>query len=611
MSDAQTRFRLRPVAVPLRPLDKGMIGDLPAQALPAGAFKDIANFEVTRAGLRRRGTFSPAGGGGDLVPIVDQPLRYLLNLWTGTGDLRPILIGRKMTYEFDPQTGATLADWKYDGPGTGTVTGPSGVDYTLTDASADFTTAEVVAGDVLQIDGDFYDIIAVASATELTFQVRSTQSAPASGTYAVQKCMSMSAPQYHPDVVLIEGKAVIADHGKRGLLEYDSTNGFGEYNDAQTPLLTGIGTVTFFDNRLWIGSMTEGGIAERQRVRWTTKTNLVDFPENQYLDLPYTTTELLRLLPLGDMLIAYFGDAIYFGRITNIVNNPVVFTQMDTGAAGIIAPRAVCSWIDGHYFVSQHDIYFFSATTAIEPIGTQVVRETIENCPSPDAIKAIPDPVNERVMFVFPDVAEEFQRVWSFYLRTGAWSYDEVQGSFLTTTRPVDRLEYDRINEDTGVMQFDQFTENGIYRYSDMRATFGDRTLYMGFENRLYRYSEGGTADVWDNVNGRIESGDFDFDQPDMTKTVTKLSVKIDRILDDDETLQFTVSHSSDRGRTWRTERRPITIRPGEDEGKADIRQTGSLFRFRLQTGSAILPYTVTEVVLNVRMRGSEVRFGD
>lgn len=610
MSDA-TRFRLSPVAVSMRPLDKGMIGDLPAQSLPAGAFKDVANFEVTRAGLRRRGTFGPAGGGGDLVPMVDQPLRYLLNLWTGTGELRPILIGRKMLYEFSARTGTTRADWKYDGPGTGTVTGPAGVDYTLTDASANFVAAEIVSGDVLEIDGDFYDIIAPPTTTTITFQVKSTQSAPANGAYSVHRCLSMSAPQYYPDVVLIEGKAVIADHGKRGLLEYDSSTGFGVYNDEQSPLLTGIGTVAFFNDRLWIGSMTEGGVAERQRVRWTTKTDLTEFPEAQYLDLPYTTTELLRLVPLGDMLIAYFGDAIYFGRITNIVNNPVVFTQMDTGAAGIIAPRAVCSWIDGHYFVSQHDIYFFSATTAIEPIGTQVVRETIETCPNPDAIKAIPDPVNERVMFVFPDAAEEFQRVWSFYLRTGAWSYDEIQGSFLTTTRPIERLEYDRINEDTGVTTFDGFTEQGIYRYSDMRATFGDRTLYMGFENRLYRYGEGGTADTWGNVNGRIESGDFDFDQPDMTKTVTKLSVKIDRVLDDDEQLDFIVSHSSDRGRTWKTERRPLRIGPGEDEGKVNIRQTGSLFRYRLQTGSAILPYTITEVVVNVRMRGSEVRFGD
>lgn len=610
MSDAQTRFRLSPVAVPLRPLDKGIIGDLPAQSLPSGAFVDIANFEVVRAGLRRRGTFAPAGGGGDLVPIVDQPIRYLVNLWTATGDLQPIVVGRKMLYAYNQRTGTTRSDWTYSGPGTGTVAGPTGIDYTLTDGSADFPGNDVVEGDVLSIDGDFYDIIGVTT-TVLTFQVRPTQSVPASGAYSVQRCLSMSGPQYHPDMVLIEGKAVIADHGQRGLLEYDSVNGFGEYNDAQDPLLTGIGAIAFFDNRLWIGSMTEGGISERQRIRWTTKTDLTEFPVNQYLDLPYTTTEILRLLPLGDMLIAYFGDAVFFGRITNIVNNPVVFTRMDTGAAGLIAPRAVCSWIDGHYFVSQHDIYFFSATTAIEPIGTQVVRETIETCSNPDAIKAIPDPVNERVMFVFPDAAEEFQRVWSFYLRTGAWSYDELQGSFLTTTRPVERLQFDRINEDTGVTQFDGFTEQGIYRYSDMRATFGDRTLYMGFENRLYRYGESGTADTWGNVNGRIESGDFDFDQPDMTKTVTKVTVKLDRVLDDGEQLDFVLSHSSDRGRTWKTEQRTLRIRAGEDEGKLNIRQTGSLFRYRLQTGSAILPYTITEVVLNVRIRGSEVRFGD
>ena len=55
---------------PIRPLNKGMVTNLPSQALPSGAFLDIGNFNVTENGLKARGGFAPL----TTIPETVSPL---------------------------------------------------------------------------------------------------------------------------------------------------------------------------------------------------------------------------------------------------------------------------------------------------------------------------------------------------------------------------------------------------------------------------------------------------------------------------------------------------------------------------------------------------------
>ncbi len=47
-----------PVTYPIRPLNKGMIRNLPPNGLPEGSFLRVQNYRVHEYGLKRRGGFA-------------------------------------------------------------------------------------------------------------------------------------------------------------------------------------------------------------------------------------------------------------------------------------------------------------------------------------------------------------------------------------------------------------------------------------------------------------------------------------------------------------------------------------------------------------------------
>ena len=117
-----------------------------------------------------------------------------------------------------------------------------------------------------------------------------------------------------------------------------------------------------------------------------------------------------------------------------------------------------------------------------------------------------------------------------------------------------------------------------------------------------------------------MESPDYDFNTPDISKVFTRLSLKTYRTLQDPMEiltvpdingdtfpLEFDIQFSGDFGYSWK---RPTTLRlrNNYNEGKVDFRLNGSTLRFRLINEQFIEPFKISEFVLRVIGQGLQIR---
>lgn len=432
-------------------------------------------------------------------------------------------------------------------------------------------------------------------------------------TYTIERALKGSI--HHPPIAVnyygigsSKGYTVLADASERGLLSYDDADGFGLYGETTTTM-SNIQCIEFFDDRLWVGGFVEGAVTYPYRIRWTTKSDKTDFPAGQYLDLPYTNSTLVRLLGNGSILVAYFEDAIFVGYPSQIFGQPYHFERLETAKTGLVGSMAVSRWTDGHFFVGDDDIYFLGANLSLQTIGSPVVRATIQNCKNKYAIRISPDPLNERIIFGFPEGAgTQISKVWSFEYKTGAWSYSPISTSLVSATRFTTTVTWDDLSSYTwGTLPSTYPT------WASMDPAVGPLQFFTILEGGLYQQNDSYNTDEWsgDPVHATIESGDMDLDMPGHNKVFTRLSMKINEPRQEGlNPVKFNVLLSTDRGKTWKSLPRGIIIDTGEDEGKVDFRVTGSIVRFKLsETSLSTDTYTISEIVMRGRPLGPETRF--
>lgn len=598
--------------VSLRPLSKGMDLDSPPHLIEIGAFLRLENVNVRRGGLERRSGY---GSFYDGLPALDWKV-YGSPMWYDeNGNPVPILFTKKHVWKIDEGPTLTLLSKTLFSGLSGTITAAGGSDpslYVMTDgASTDFSS--VNAGDTIWLGGtstgEPYEIVDtdVASHT-LTFRNHLSGSTPSGTSYDV-----VEGFRRVPDWTILrvfEGNTYLVwtDNSSRPLRKYDTATGVTDL-ETGTPAVTmkEIDTVTAFGGRLWVAGLNESSRDERFRIRWTTVTDQLSFPASQYLDVPVRRFGISRLLPLGNLLVAYFKDGIYFGRPTNIVNLPYDFTPYDTGNIGLVGPRAVAAWLDAHWFVGQDDIYSFSASRALERIGTKVVRETIRN-PDIDLSQTIvtPDPVNERIVFqFFSRGSGKMSRLWAFYYKTAAWATEPFSsGDGYFYGRTVNATSW---SDATGTWD----TSDYFVAWYTFRPTVEAESVFRSEAGRIRMYLEGKENDVSGSTDVAIpvtiESGDFDFQKPNVLKSITQLSVKLEKAVRGG-TLEFNVWGSVNRSQDEKL-LGTLRIEEGQDEGKVDFRSVGSLFRFRLVSSSVVQPWTLNEVVLVASEVGRESVF--
>jgi len=125
----------------------------------------------------------------------------------------------------------------------------------------------------------------------------------------------------------------------------------------------------------------------------------------------------------------------------------------------------------------------------------------------------------------------------------------------------------------------------------------------------LYRFGTSGTKHATGSlVPFTFVTADLEHGLPNMKKTWSRVSLKIDRTLT--AQLDFRVYSSLDRGTTWTeltTESQKLSIPIGKDEGYLNFKTTHSMARFKFVAVTATEEYIVNDTIFRVLKRGQEV----
>lgn len=586
------------------PIDKGMVRNAPPHMIPPGGFYDVEGFIVNQQGLYRR----PGFGAYAQQNTVPFKMVDMATLWRTNGSQVVVLITEDLVYKVSRLSGLSGLWWLYT---TGTVT-HSGTD--VTGSGMDWTGDGITSGDYIAIDSG----AETTSMTEITtvtgsgtLVVDGSLGVYDGANYEIRRSLNNSRPKLSDWAVHLN-KLIIASY-EQPLLYYDP--GVDDYlhkyvTGADLPT-TGefkANAVCSFGDRVWVGGLDDGTDSERQqRIRWSTITDPQDFSvATAYTDLPYSSGEILRMIPMGRILVVYLEDALYFGTMTNWPTQPVQFDRVETGRIGLIGPRAICAFRNGHFFVGQDDVYYVNQG-GVQPIGSPVLRETIYQCDERWRIYAVADPKNTRIVFGFPTDKEYIEKTWSFDYRTKAWSYDEIETDMIASPQITETVTWGDLGGFTWADIEGSYPEWGSFTDEPSEVNF-----FIEHSNALFQLTESRATDIWDSgtaIPVTLETGDLDLGAPDEMKHYSRLSVRLHSSYTYANKISFTAQISMDSGNSWKGIG-TLEIYAGHEEGYVNFRASGSIIRIRLTSSSEVQPYWIDSLVLRAASRGKEHALG-
>lgn len=367
-------------------------------------------------------------------------------------------------------------------------------------------------------------------------------------------------------------------------------------------------SVVFFMDRIWVGSTydTADGY-KRQRIRWSDLADTSDFSTStNYIDLPYVSGPIIRLVPMGDRLVVYFTDGIFVGMPTNYPTLPLRFEKVETGGIGLVGQKAVVPWIGGHFFVGTDGIYWLGyGAASIEQVGARIFDEALKNVSEPSRIIATADKRTKSIIFGFPGAGETVETLWYFHVIHKAWSTTNVMTECLAVLQYTKSATWDGL---TGTWD----TLGDSYpTWESFGSSDETEVLVMANSGSLWVENDAADTDYGtDPIPILLETGDLDFNAPDTLKIVTRLSLRITRQVTFDGAVDFLVRGSTNKGRTWKTLGN-LHIPAGEDEGKVDFAITDSTIRFRITSASITAGYEIIEESIGVAGLGDELAIQD
>lgn len=673
--------------IPIRPINKGVIKNLPSQALPQGALLDAANLNITTNGPKVR---------GGLAPLLTPP-STISDLYNDTfkyvkGDIVNTFLYQQSDGQTELLTITNDALYKIKQDDDiyerisygGELEITSSSIYNTTDIelqqlkdvgqSSAYVTFELGQIESLKVNdyivygteiGQIYELTENGTHYIIRIKVDNANNwASATGTLQGELNFKIFAPYKvdHAAVTTADStKIVITTNRSVALAQYDntgkitpvamdSTSSAGSQFDI---VITDAKVSRWYKNRLWIANTVEDGGVHRQRVRWSDATSYLNFnsadvfrPEN-YIDLSDSMGEVLAIYPMGDLLIVYCSDAIYYGRATNLANLPYTFVRINTPNIGLVGQSAITPWIDGHYFVGQDDIYLLDAAQSLRRIGSPVLPLTLDVCYNKAGIDVRPDPANDRIVFLFPEDTSEddlnklnvASKLFTLNYKTNGWSY--LEASYVDSPTGKDynyrfssissSMLFSGTTDWQDYIDLDPVGENNpaTYNWNTWKVDFStwdslkdgeltDHTFLFGLTFRdipttlltTDQYVE--LSDTSQDILGHaqtlhpvakvMESADYDFGIPDDNKQINRFTVKLQENVNED-TL-FDVYVSVNRGRDYKPVGQ-MMIFAGEDEGKVNFRAKGSLFRFKFESTDLKIN-TINEFVIRLMKRGKE-----
>lgn len=463
-----------PRNVALRPINRGMIRDLPSNGIPNGAFLRLQNYRVHEYGIRRRGGFRPFNSNATECQrdrIKDKVYDMVYFYSSSFSQPQMLTLTSKHLYRLNGTNTSTMVlpdttdNFTVD---TNTEVAPTSTEVTLTFPVTTETLVYEVGTEVYYklpdetryvllgvVNGNGSVDTGVGTLTVLVEDEIAEAGIAENGLLDAELQVIptfLSEDKFGPSYAVapspnagLEGYMVIADQAQNTIWKYDGTT-LTKFVADDTDWLTSAKTVAYFEDRLWFGNTVEVDGGHRQRIRWSDAFNYTSVPASNYVDLPYSSGQLLAIVPLGSLLAVYFEDAIYLGRPTQIRGLPYIFDRLETGEMGLVSARAVKAWQDGHYFVGQDNIYRLSGPTALQPIGAPILSESLDYTKELGLLHDVQvehDPYAETMCFLFPDI--EFSgspiegsatRLWRFNYKAQGWAYDEVHFKDNNKTQP-------------------------------------------------------------------------------------------------------------------------------------------------------------------------------
>lgn len=172
------------------------------------------------------------------------------------------------------------------------------------------------------------------------------------------------------------------------------------------------------------------------------------------------------------------------------------------------------------------------------------------------------------------------------YLYDTVWCWNYEENAWSSWRLPMTGFGYDVLQPVLTIGSLSGVISAQTWRYDEKRLTdLAPTNLIAQADGRIYEIADSYTYDWQDTFDEPIvtywESKDFDFDQPQMDKTFSRLVIFHST---DHSPVTVTVGVSTDSGVTW--ENQDVTIRTGYTATFADFFVTGPQLRFRVQVES-------------------------
>jgi hypothetical protein len=329
-------------------------------------------------------------------------------------------------------------------------------------------------------------------------------------------------------------------------------------------------TLSAFIGRLFLGATTESGTYFPDRVRWSIIEDDSDWTGtgSGYIDLNDTDGEIVKILPLGGMLVAYKNSSIYNLYPTGDRDDAIV-KQVQSPAIGCLAPGTVKAVVNreglpAHIFLGQGlggvNVYMYT-TNILQPIGDDIKEELRDNMSAhqrKNAFAAVDYKRNQYMFFVAYEGETFPKQAWTYDIDTGQWKSWELANAI---------------------------TCAGVWETTEADSTIDEWTLLLGEETSLVKWLDSAAYQDHDGTNVTLTaiSGDYSMSERAKYGTIYRLHV----YYYDHGYTPITVYTSTDGGDTYSsgtTKYIGSTDADGSlNHAAVDLMATGRRFRVKIE----------------------------
>lgn len=305
---------------------------------------------------------------------------------------------------------------------------------------------------------------------------------------------------------------------------------------------------------------------------------------------------VLRILPLGEVMIAYRDSSIH---LLFFVGSPFIWGQRQIVTDhGLIAPRAVVAVQGRHLYWGTDNVYLFDGSSRV-PVADKIIDQMNESFdPSfRKMILAFTDLPSREVYFAYPGVGDNGvnKQAWVWSWATGGWRQEEgeftASGSWRRRTSDTWATATQTWTQRTQAWNFTQFldkapvtivgTDGGKLNFIDVGSV---DNLGVGrerlFETGLFAPFEG------DNRQATLER--IDIEQENMGGHNLEIWIGTQNTL------------TGDAGIVWTQ----YTLPANGATRTIGIRKTARYFALRLRTAGAAESFRVSGVIPYFTARG-------